>query len=81
MKRPIPTSFVGDAHAYTRVKCPWIIGGCGTASGNRLVTYISGGGMRTFGRTVRQESARRRQNRFFAVAALLGVAWTVFMFV
>lgn len=76
----ISTSVVGDAHAYTRARCPWILGDCQT-SGNRLITYISGGGMRTFGRTVRQESARRRQNGFLVISAILGVVWLVFMFI
>lgn len=31
--------------------------------------------MRTFGRTVRQEEARRRQLRFLAVAAVLAAVW------
>jgi len=68
-----PTA-VGDAHPYTRADVPWIIGeplSCG-----KLILYISGGGMRTFGRTVSQEVVRRRQRRFLAVAAAIAVAWT-----
>jgi len=68
---------IASRHAYTRSRTPWILadyrGVCG-----KLVHYISGGGMRTFGRTVRQEEARRRQRRFLSVAAALGVLWLAF---
>lgn len=60
--------------------CPWILGDETSAYG-KLVRYLSGGGMRTFGRTLGQERARRRQNRFLAFAAVLGIVWLFFMFV
>ena len=68
------TEIVGDAHAYTRSDVPWSISTAKSARG-RLINYISGGGMRTFGRTVRQEEVRRKQLRFLAVAAALAVVW------
>lgn len=70
----IPTEVVGDAHAYTRSDVPWSIstGGRGHA---KVIDYISGGGMRTFGRTVRQEEVRRKQRRFLAVFAALAAIW------
>ena len=70
----VSTEIVGDAHAYTRSDVPWSISTAKT-SRSRLINYISGGGMRTFGRTVRQEEVRRKQLRFLAVAAVLAAIW------
>ena len=70
----VSTEIVGDAHAYTRSDVPWSISTAKTPR-NRLINYISGGGMRTFGRTVRQEEVRRKQLRFLAVAAVLAAVW------
>ena len=70
----VSTEIVGDAHAYTRSDVPWSISTAKSARG-KLIDYISGGGMRTFGRTVRQEEVRRKQLRFLAVAAVLAAVW------
>ena len=70
----VSTEIVEDAHAYTRSEVPWSIATAKT-SRSRLINYISGGGMRTFGRTVRQEEVRRKQLRFLAVAAVLAAVW------
>ena len=70
----VSTEIVGDAHAYTRSDVPWSISTAKSARG-RLIDYISGGGMRTFGRTVRQEEVRRKQLRFLVVAAVLAAVW------
>ena len=70
----VSTEIVGDAHAYTRSDVPWSILTAKSARG-KLIDYISGGGMRTFGRTVRQEEVRRKQLRFLAVAAALVTVW------
>ena len=70
----VSTEIVGDAHAYTRSDVPWSISTAKSAR-SRLIDYISGGGMRTFGRTVRQEEVRRKQLRFLAVAAVLAAVW------
>lgn len=70
----VSTEIVGDAHAYTRSDVPWSILTAKSARG-KLIDYISGGGMRTFGRTVRQEEVRRKQLRFLAVAAALATVW------
>ena len=75
----VSTEIVGDAHAYTRSDVPWSISTAKSARG-KLIDYISGGGMRTFGRTVRQDEVRRRQLRFLAVAAVLAAVW-VFLLV
>ena len=75
---------VGDAHAYTRSKVPWRLDtyrdaygetSKGARFGWKLFHYISGGGMRTFGRTVQQEELNARQNRFLVVAGLLAALW------
>ena len=72
----VSTEIVEDAHAYTRSEVPWSISTVTAKSPrSRLFNYISGGGMRTFGRTVRQEEVRRKQLRFLAVAAVLAAVW------
>ena len=74
----VHTEIIGDAHAYTRSDVPWAMSTAKTARG-RLVNYISGGGMRMFGRTVRQEEVRRRQVRFLAVSAVLAGLWLLLL--
>ena len=80
----IHTSTVASAHAYTRSTVPWVLEENREASGEtsdgkrfgwRLFHYLSGGGMRAFGRTVRQEETDRRRNRFLAGAAVFAAAW------
>ena len=73
----VSTEIVGDAHAYTRSDVPWSISTARSARG-KLIDYISGGGMRAFGRTVRQEEIGRRHRRLFAVAIAFAVLWAVF---
>lgn len=63
-----------DVHAYTRSKTPWILSEHTSAYG-KLIHYLSGGGMRTFGRTVGQEEARRKHIRFYIIAGILGAFW------
>ena len=74
----VHTEIVGDAHAYTRSDVPWAIATARTDQ-DRLVNYISGGGMRIFGRTVHQEEVKRRQVRFLAVAGVLTAAWLILL--
>ena len=74
----VHTEVSGPAHPYTRSESPWIMD-AHAPSGGRLVRYISAGGMRTFGRTVRQEEARRRQRRFCIEVAVLAALWLVFL--
>ena len=78
--KSLTPSALESAHAYTRSKVPWTINVSETAYG-KMINYLSGGGMRTFGRTVRQEETRRRQRRFLAVVAGLAALWLVFMYV
>ena len=82
----IPTSLVGVAHSYTRSKVPWRIDEYQEAYGEtskgkrfgwKLFHYISGGGMRTFGRTVQQEELGVRQSRFLLGAGIVAAAWLV----
>ena len=74
----VHTEIIGDAHAYTRSDVPWAMSTSKTAR-ERLKNYISGGGMRIFGRTVRQEEVRRRQLRCLAVSAALAVLWILLL--
>ncbi|MBQ0031415.1 MAG: hypothetical protein KBT68_01295 [bacterium] len=76
----VHTEIVGDAHAYTRSDVPWAISTARTDQ-DRLVNYISGGGMRIFGRTVHQEEVKRRQVRFLVAAGILGAAWFLLLVV
>jgi len=73
----LTTSIRGDAHAYTRSKSPWIISEHRSIYG-KLIKYLSGGGMTTFGRTVRQEEVKHRQVRFLVAAGVMAVLWLVF---
>lgn len=76
----IHTTGVTAAHGYTSAETPWIIDG--ESNGHeRLVRYISAGGMRTFGRTVAQEIVRRKQRRFLALSAVLAVVWAILYFI
>ena len=74
----IHTEVLEPKHPYTRSKTPWIIAAPRKSPYGKLVHYLSGGGMRVFGRTVHQEEVRSRQRRFLAFAAVLGVLWIVF---
>ena len=76
----IHTEVVSSAHAYTRSDSPWIMERHKSAYG-KLIHYLSGGGMRTFGRTVRQEEARRRHRRFIAEFAILAAVWFLLLVV
>ena len=83
----IHISVVGDAHEYTRSSVPWTLDENREAKGEtttgkkfgwRLFHYISGGGMKSFGRTVAQEEADARRGRFIAASAALAAAWLYF---
>ena len=73
----VPPPILGSKHDYTRSRTPWILSDYRGVYG-KLLHYLSGGGMNSFGRTVRQEEARQRQRRFLAIAAALGVLWLFF---
>ncbi len=75
----VHTEFMTDAHGYTRSKTPWILGEHKSVYG-KLIHYLSGGGMRTFGRTVEQEEALHKHRRFLAVSAVLAAFWLLFYF-
>jgi hypothetical protein len=88
VKIRLPTSFVSDRHAYTRSRVPWRIDetkddGALTAEGRkngwRLFHYLSGGGLRAFGRSVQQEEADVKRTRFLVTAGVLGLIWLVFL--
>lgn len=83
----LSNSIVRDAHAYTRSRTPWLLDSSeaareGTTAGGkfgwRLFHYLSGGGLRAFGRTVEQEEADAKRVRFLIKAAVLGAVWLYF---
>jgi len=87
MMSRIHTSTVESAHAYTRADVPWEVGENRLAHGEttkgrkfgwRLFHYISSGGMRMFGRTVRQQEASRRQRRFVIFQIVFWTVWILF---
>ena len=73
----VHVSPLDSRHSYTRSRTPWILDDYRGVYG-KLIHYISGGGMRTFGRTVHQEEVRLRQMRFLRVAAALAALWLAF---
>ena len=79
--RRIHTEVRGDAHAYTRSDVPWSVSARSKTAYEKMISYLSGGGMRTFGRTIRQEETRRRQRRFLAVSAVLATIWLLLLVV
>jgi hypothetical protein len=46
--------------------------------GWKLFHYLSGGGMKAFGRTLAQEEADWKRTRFLVGAAVFAVAWLFF---
>ncbi len=84
------TELVKRRHAYTSTNIPWAMDvdafkDQGPAGANlirwRLFHYLSGGGMRAFGRPSGRELLIRRQTRFLWLAGALAVCWIVFSFV
>lgn len=76
--KSVKTRFVESAHAYTRSDVPWNLT-VGETAYAKMIRYLSGGGMKMLGRTVRQEEVRRRQQRFLVVFAVLTTLWLVFL--
>lgn len=76
----VHTSFRADAHEYTRSKTPWILSEYQSSYG-KLIHYLSGGGIASCGRTVDQEEARQKHERFLVKAGALAVLWVIFYFV
>lgn len=80
-------SIVERAHAYTHSKIPWQMEfdfgpqQSERRSVRRLFRYLSGGGMRTFGRTVLEEERRLRRRRFLVVSGFLVAVWLVGYFI
>ena len=83
------TALVKPRHAYTSADIPWAMDVDATGDvGNvrrhgqwRLFHYLSGGGMRAFGRPSGRELQLRRQTRCLWTAAALAVLWIVFSIV
>ncbi|MBR1587626.1 MAG: hypothetical protein IJ658_04790 [Kiritimatiellae bacterium] len=84
------TALVKRRHAYTSADIPWAMdvdalkdAGPGSADQVkwRLFRYLSGGGMRAFGRSSGHELLIRRQTRFLWLAGALAVCWILFCLV
>ena len=84
----VRTTLVSDAHEYTRSSVPWRLETKLAAKGEthtgkkygwKLIHYLSGGGMRTFGRTIRQEEASVKRTRFLVAAGVVGLLWLWFL--
>ena len=69
----IHTTFVRSIHEYTRSEAPWRL----EAYGKKLFRYLSGGGMSALGRSVKQDEADLKRQRFLTAAAIIGVVWLV----
>lgn len=74
----IPTSLRKDQHPYTRSSQPWVLSDS-KAESNKLIHYISGGGLRAFGRTVQQEEVRTRQIRFLVFSLAFVFVWALLL--
>lgn len=72
----ITTSIVRDAHEYTHSKTPWRL----ERYHKTLFHYLSGGGLRSFGRTVKQEETEDRRSRFLVRSGLVLAVWLYFWF-
>ncbi len=80
------TALVKRRHAYTSTDIPWALDV--DAAGEvddvlrhgrwRLFHYLSGGGMRAFGRPSGRELQLRRQARFLWTSAALAILWVIF---
>lgn len=87
----VRTKLVTRNHAYTSSKTPWELdvvndpNGTGQVlghrSGWRMFHYLSGGGLRAFGRSSMAQIVYRRQGRFLIIFAVLSALWLLFWFV
>lgn len=75
--RKIHTTVVGDAHSYTRADSPWKL----DQYSKKLFRYISGGGIKSLGRTVEQELDDAKRTRFLVASAVLAAIWAALLFV
>lgn len=80
----IRTQLIEPAHGYTQSSQPWRLDenraafgatSKGKKYGWRLFHYLSGGGMRAFGRTIQQEERNSRQSRFLWGCLIVAIGW------
>lgn len=87
----IHTSLARSAYSYTHSPEPWRLEDESDEVseetrrrprfGWRFFHYLSGGGMRSLGRSVVQDERDRRQNRFLLVMGGLALCWLVLLLV
>lgn len=87
----IRTKLVTRNHAYTSEDVPWELDvvndpqgterALGRSPGWRMFHYLSGGGLRAFGRSSAAALVYRRQDRFWYFFGALVALWLVFLFV
>lgn len=84
MEAPLSSMMPDSRRPYTKSKAPWLLGENRDAKGEtsdgvkfgwKLFHYLSGGGLRDFGRTVKQEEADIRRTRFLVAMAVFAVVW------
>lgn len=80
----VHTNLLDSIHSYTRSHTPWLLDehrmadgvtATGHRFGWRLFHYIAGGGLKAFGRSVRQEESDVKRNRFLIWAGVFAVLW------
>ncbi len=83
MKKITPSVFDATS-AYSRKDMPWRIDAidesvAGKSSKSKshwkLFHYLSGGGMKVFGRTIEQEQADVKRTRFLIAAGIMAIVW------
>lgn len=84
--RKLSPGVIGDRHPYARSKAPWRLDTYKGAKGEttqgvkfgwRLFHYLAGGGMKVFGRTIKQEEADLKRTRFLIWAGVFAVIWFI----
>lgn len=82
MSAAIHVHAVKDAHSYTRSRVPWRLeDDPKSPEAEKLYHYLSGGGSRSFGRSVKQEEADHKRNCFLIGASIFALVWLVLLVV
>ena len=77
---------LGETRPYARSKAPWRLDAYTQAKGEtsagvkfgwRLFHYLAGGGMKVFGRTIKQEEADLKRTRLLIAAGIFAAVWFI----